>query len=187
MLGNYSRCYGKCGHPLSVRDEGCFEAALGYGRAVPAPLVPVSKTTVMPTTTPAAAYAVVVDFAAYPRLFSEIKAARIISTADKRVRVEFRGNIVLPFRYVLDLDCDEVALTVAWRYVEGEVVKNSEGGWRFTAEGNGTRVEYKVAMEISAPVPGFLLRKITDGLVALSIPAMFASVEREAKARAMTK
>jgi hypothetical protein len=28
-------------------------------------------------------------------------------------------------------------------------------------------------------VPGFLLRKITDILVTLSLPAMFASIERE--------
>jgi len=132
---------------------------------------------------PAAVYAVVVDFAAYPRLFPEIKAARVLTTLGKRVRAEFRGNIVLPFRYVLDLDCDADSLTVDWSYVEGEVVKSSEGGWRFSPDGDGTRVEYRVAMEISAPLPGFLLRKITDGLVALSLPAMFASVEREAKGR----
>jgi ribosome-associated toxin RatA of RatAB toxin-antitoxin module len=120
---------------------------------------------------------------AYPRLFPEIKAARVLSSDGNRVRAEFRGNIVLPFRYVLDLDCDPAALTVDWRYVEGDVVKNSEGGWRFASQGDGTRVEYSVAMEIAAPVPGFLLRKITDGLVALSLPAMFASIERETKAR----
>ncbi len=137
----------------------------------------------MPGVSPAAAYAVVVDFAAYPRLFPEIKAVRVLGTEGKRVRVEFRGNIVLPFRYVLDLDCDPEALTVDWHYVEGEVVKSSEGGWHFTAEGDGVRVEYKVAMDIAAPVPGFLLRKITDGLVSLSLPAMFASVEREALLR----
>ena len=137
----------------------------------------------MPGVSPAAAYAVVVDFAVYPRLFPELKSARVLSTAGQRVRAEFRGNIVLPFRYVLDLDCDPDALTVEWRYVEGEVVKNSEGGWRFSPEGGGARVEYRVAMEISAPVPGFLLRKITDGLLTLSLPAMFASVEREAKIR----
>ncbi len=148
------------------------------------PLVPVKKSALLRGIAPAAVYAVVVDFAAYPRLFPEIKAARVLSTEGKRVRAEFRGNIVLPFRYVLDLDCDADALTVEWRYVEGEVVKNSEGGWRFAPEGEGTQVEYRVAMEISAPLPGFLLRKITDGLVALSLPAMFASVEREAKARA---
>jgi ribosome-associated toxin RatA of RatAB toxin-antitoxin module len=137
----------------------------------------------MPAVSPAAVYAVVVDFPAYPQLFAEIKAVRVLSTEGKRVRAEFRGNIVLPFRYVLDLDCDPEALTVDWRYVEGEVVKSSEGCWRFVAEGDGARVTYKVAMEISAPVPGFLLRKITDGLVSLSLPAMFASVEREALKR----
>jgi ribosome-associated toxin RatA of RatAB toxin-antitoxin module len=147
------------------------------------PLAPVTKTAVLYGIAPAAVYAVVVDFAAYPRLFPEIKTARVLSNEGKRVRAEFRGNIVLPFRYVLDLDCDADALTVDWRYVEGEVIKNSEGGWRFSSDGEGTRVEYRVAMEISAPLPGFLLRKITDGLVALSLPAMFASVEREAKAR----
>ncbi|MBN2573074.1 MAG: SRPBCC family protein [Deltaproteobacteria bacterium] len=150
---------------------------------MPAPIAPVCRTAVMPAVPPAAAYAVVVDFPAYPRLFSEIKVARVLSIEGKRVRAEFRGHIVLPFRYVIDLDCDPEALTVDWRYVEGEVVRNSEGGWRFAAEGNGARVEYRVAMEIAAPVPGFLLRKITDGLVALSLPAMFASVEREALAR----
>jgi ribosome-associated toxin RatA of RatAB toxin-antitoxin module len=137
----------------------------------------------MPAVAPAAAYGVVVDFPAYPRLFPEIKAARVLSAEGKRVRAEFRGNIVLPFRYVLDLDCDACALTVDWHYVEGEVVKNSTGGWRFAAEGDGARVTYEVAMEIAAPVPGFLLRKITDGLVSLSLPAMFAAVEREALVR----
>ena len=147
------------------------------------PLVPVKKSALLRGIAPAGVYAVVVDFAAYPRLFPEIKEARVLSTSGKCVRAEFRGNIVLPFRYVLDLDCDGDALTVDWRYVEGEVVKNSEGGWRCSAEGEGTQVEYRVAMEISAPLPGFLLRKITDGLVALSLPAMFAAVEREAKSR----
>ena len=151
---------------------------------MPEPLVPVKKSAVLPGLAPAAVYAVVVDFAAYPRLFPEIKEVRVLSTCGQRVRAEFRGNIVLPFRYVLDLDCDADSLTVDWRYVEGEVVKRSEGGWRFVAEGGGTRVDYSVAMEVSAPLPGFLLRKITEGLVALSLPAMFASVEREAKSRA---
>jgi hypothetical protein len=108
----------------------------------------------------------------------------VLSTDGRRARVEFRGSIVLPFRYVLDLDCDPEALTVTWKFVEGEVVKNSEGGWQFASEAGGARVSYQVAMEISAPVPEFLLRKITDGLVALSLPAMFASVEREARQRA---
>jgi ribosome-associated toxin RatA of RatAB toxin-antitoxin module len=132
---------------------------------------------------PAQVYAVVVDFAAYPRLFPEIKEARVLRVDGPVSRVEFRGNIVLPFRYVLDLTCDAEAGRVSWRFVEGEVIKDSVGGWGFAAEGNGTRVDYEVSLRIEAPVPGFLLRKITDGLVALSLPAMFESVRREALRR----
>jgi len=128
---------------------------------------------------PAEVFAVVVDFPAYPRLFPEIKQARVLRSEAGKVRAEFRGNLVLPFRYVLDLDCDAQAGTVTWTYVDGEMVKDSTGGWRFVADAGGTRVDYEVSLRIDAPVPGFLLRKITDGLLTLSLPAMFASIERE--------
>ena len=144
---------------------------------------PVRHSALITEASPAEVYAVVVDFTAYPRLFPEIRQARILSAAGNRVRAEFRGNMLLPFRYVLDLDCDARAATVAWTYVEGEVVKGSTGGWRFSPEATGTRVEYTVTLEIQAPLPGFLLRKITDGLVTLSLPAMFASIEREVRRR----
>ncbi|MGD0835222.1 MAG: SRPBCC family protein [Polyangia bacterium] len=153
---------------------------------MPETVLPVRKSVVLQGQSPAAVYAVVVDFPAYPRLFPEIKATRVLASDGRRVRAEFRGNVILPFRYVLDLDCNPGALTVDWHYVEGEVVKSSEGGWRFSPEGDGTRVDYRVAMAIAAPVPSFLLRKITDSLIALSLPAMFASIEREAKERSRT-
>jgi ribosome-associated toxin RatA of RatAB toxin-antitoxin module len=140
---------------------------------------PVRHSALMAGVSPAEVFAVVADFPAYPRLFPEIKQARVLRSEASKVRVEFRGNLVLPFRYVLDLDCDAQAGTVTWTYVEGEMVKDSTGGWRFVAEAGGTRVDYQVALRIEAPVPGFLLRKITDGLVSLSLPAMFASIERE--------
>jgi ribosome-associated toxin RatA of RatAB toxin-antitoxin module len=144
-----------------------------------ASLKPVRHSAFMAGALPAEVFAVVVDFPAYPHLFPEIKQARVLQTEAGKVRVEFSGNLLLPFRYVLDLDCDAQAGTVKWTYVEGELVKDSTGGWRFAAEAGGTRVDYQATLRIEAPVPGFLLRKITDILVTLSLPAMFASIERE--------
>jgi uncharacterized membrane protein len=144
---------------------------------------PVKRSALFRGVSPHEVYAVVVDFLNYPRLFQELKEVRVLAHEASRVRAEFKGNLVLPFRYVLDLDCDEKKATVSWTSVEGEVVKRSEGGWRFLAEGNDTRVEYTVTLDIEAPLPEFLLRKITDGLLTLSLPAMFASVEREVCAR----
>jgi ribosome-associated toxin RatA of RatAB toxin-antitoxin module len=147
---------------------------------------PVRRRHHVPRSTPRQVYDIVVDFPAYPRLFSEIKEARVLSTNGPVVRVEFRAQIVLPIRYVLDLTCsgpDASPPTVTWTYVEGEIVTNSSGGWRFTPSGDGTDVEYNVSLDVKAPLPGFMLRKVTDGLVSASIPAMFSSLEREVRKR----
>jgi ribosome-associated toxin RatA of RatAB toxin-antitoxin module len=144
---------------------------------------PVQRRHLLPRATPAEVYAVVTDFAAYPRLFPEIKATRVVQTTGPVVRVEFRAQIVLPIRYVLDLTCDPDRGTVDWTFVEGEIVADSVGGWRFSAEGEGTAIEYRVSLEVKAPVPGFVLRKVTDGLVAASLPNMFSALEREVRKR----
>jgi hypothetical protein len=102
-----------------------------------------------------------------------------------RVRVEFKLEMVVAIRYVLDLVCDPEALTVDWTYVEGEVVTGSQGAWRFVPEPDkgGTRMDYNVAITINAPLPGFVIRRMTDALVAASLPAMLTSVDVEAARR----
>jgi ribosome-associated toxin RatA of RatAB toxin-antitoxin module len=149
---------------------------------------PVRRRQHIPRATPRQVHDVVVDFPAYPRLFPEIKEARVLSTSGAVVRVEFRAQIVLPIRYVLDLTCPPEpdgagTLTVSWTYVEGEIVTHSAGGWRFTAAGDGTDVDYTVSLDVKAPLPAFMLRKVTDGLVSASLPAMFTSLEREVRKR----
>ena len=91
--------------------------------------------------------------------------------------------MVIAVRYVLDLACDPAALTVDWTFVEGEIVTGSTGAWRFTPSGDGTTIDYRAALDVKAPLPGFILRRVTDGLVAASLPNMFASIEREVRAR----
>ena len=144
---------------------------------------PVERRHHISRTTPAEVYAVVTDFAAYPRLFPEFKETRVVSTSGNTVRVEFRAQAVIAVRYVLDLVCDASALAVDWTFVEGEVVTGSTGSWRFQGSGDGTTIDYRAALDIKAPLPGFLLRKVTDGLVAASLPNMFASIEREVRRR----
>jgi ribosome-associated toxin RatA of RatAB toxin-antitoxin module len=144
---------------------------------------PVRRRQVIARATPRQVYDVIVDFPAYPRLFPELKGARVVSITGAVVRVEFVAHMVLPIRYVLDLTCTPETPAVEWTYVEGEVVTNSVGGWRFSAEGDGVAVEYTVSLDVKAPLPGFVLRKVTDGLVSASLPNMFASIEREVRKR----
>src|SRR5262245_27173143 len=140
---------------------------------------PVERTHFIPGATPHEVFAVVVDLEAYPRLFPEIKSARIVERADHRARVEFRAEVMLAVRYIIEVRCDPDRPAVDWTFVEGEVVTDSAGSWRFVAEGGGTRVSYNVALEIKAPLPGFIVRKATDALVSASIPGMFKAIELE--------
>jgi ribosome-associated toxin RatA of RatAB toxin-antitoxin module len=144
---------------------------------------PVERTYLMRQATPREAYDVVTDFEAYPKLFPEFKTVRVLERRPGGVRVEFRVEVVLAVRYVLDLACDPEALTVDWTFVEGEIVVDSTGGWRFNLDREGTQVVYRAAVAIKAPLPGFIVRRATDALVAASIPGMFASLDREVKRR----
>lgn len=112
-------------------------------------------------------------------MFREMKSARVLTVEGPRHRVEFRLEMVVAVRYTLDLVCNPEALTVDWTYVEGEVVTGSEGSWRFLAEDGGTRLEYQAALTINAPLPGFVVRRVTQALVSVSLPTMFAAIESE--------
>ena len=156
---------------------------------------PVERTHVFRNASPREVYAVVVDFEAYARLFREFKQVRVLERTAGRARVEFRAEILLPVRYVLELRTDPEALTVDWSFVEGEIVCEAFGGWRLSAEPSGgglpgaapaavgTRAEYRSTVGVKAPLPGFLVRKATDALVAASLPGMFAAIEGELRRR----
>jgi ribosome-associated toxin RatA of RatAB toxin-antitoxin module len=158
---------------------------------------PVSRSQHLAGLSPATAYGVVTDFPAYPRLFPEIKEARVISrmpagggdgdgAVGEIVRVEFKAQVVLAVRYVLDLVCRPQPVdgpSVDWSFVQGEIVTDSQGAWRFTPERDGTLMSYRASLSVRAPLPGFVLRKVTDGLVAASLPAMFTAIERESRRR----
>jgi ribosome-associated toxin RatA of RatAB toxin-antitoxin module len=147
------------------------------------PRAPVERTYLVRGASPREVYDVVVDVEAYPRLFPEFKMVRVIERRPSIVRAEFRAEVVLAVRYVLDLRCDADALTVDWTFVEGEIVVDSIGSWRFLPEAGGTRAVYRASLVVKAPLPGFIVRKATDALVAASIPGMFAAIDREVQRR----
>jgi ribosome-associated toxin RatA of RatAB toxin-antitoxin module len=138
---------------------------------------------VLPRCTPAQAYAVVVDYPSYPRVFPEFTACRVLESDGARRRVEFIAKVVVEVRYVLDIHQDDAAFTTRWSFVEGKVISNSVGGWRFTQRGQDTLVHYNAGIEVNAPLPGFVINKISKMLLGSSIPQMFRSLEREVAAR----
>ena len=93
-------------------------------------------------------------------------------------RVEFRAQVVMPVRYVLDLTCDPAALTGRLDLRRGRrssPARRAAGGSRPT----GTAPPSTIAPRstCSAPLPGFMLRKVTDGLV-VGLAAHHVRVDR---------
>jgi len=132
---------------------------------------------------PRLVYQVVTDYAAYPRIFPELTAARVLAEDGPRKRVEFRARVVVAVRYVLDIIHDAEMLTTRWTFVEGEVVSDSEGGWSFSGDESAVHIRYRAGMAFRAPLPKFVINKISNALMGTSIPNMFRALEREALAR----
>jgi ribosome-associated toxin RatA of RatAB toxin-antitoxin module len=128
-------------------------------------------------------YDVVTDYACYPRIFPEFTGTKVLSNDGKQARVEFRARVVAEVRYVIDVIQDAENFSTRWTFVEGEVVSDSQGGWKFTALGPDTQIKYHAGIAIRAPLPKFVINKISNALMGTSIPNMFRAVEREAQAR----
>jgi ribosome-associated toxin RatA of RatAB toxin-antitoxin module len=128
-------------------------------------------------------YEVVTDYACYPRIFPEFTGCKVLADDGKKARVEFRARVVVEVRYVLEILKDPENFQTEWTFVEGEVVTDSQGGWKFTAEGDGSRIHYHAGIAVRAPLPKFMINKIANGLMGTSIPNMFRALESEARER----
>ena len=132
---------------------------------------------------PRAVYEIVTDYACYPRIFPEFTGCRVLSDTGAVKRVEFRARVVVEVRYVIDIAHISEGLTTEWTFVEGEVVSDSVGGWAFSGT-EDTLIRYHAGIAIRAPLPKFVINKVSNALMGSSIPNMFRALEREAKARA---
>jgi ribosome-associated toxin RatA of RatAB toxin-antitoxin module len=130
-------------------------------------------------------YDVVTDYPCYPRIFPEFTGCRVISESGNTKRVEFRARVAMvEVRYTLDIVHEPESFKTEWTFVEGEVVSDSKGGWLFVPEGADTRIKYHAGMAVRAPLPKFVINKVSNALMGTSIPNMFRALEREAQARA---
>lgn len=133
--------------------------------------------------TPKALYDVVTDYEAYPRFFTDFTQVRVLERQGDVWQVEFKAKMVKEISYVLEIRHDPAALTTRWTFVRGVLVSDSRGGWSFTAAPEGTRIDYEAAIEVNAPLPGFVKNKIQDMVLNRSIATMFDQLEREARRR----
>ena len=132
---------------------------------------------------PGAVLDVIADFDSYPEWAGEVKKVAVLSEdgdgwADQ---VEFTLDAgAIKDTYVLDYDWDvhEDGTGVAsWSLVSAQVLKAMNGSYTLTHEAAGTRVTYRLAVDVKIPMLGMLKRKAEKVIIDTALKALKKRVE----------
>jgi hypothetical protein len=126
---------------------------------------------------------VIADFDAYPEWAGDVKQVRILAEegdgwADQ---VEFTLDAgAIKDTYVLDYDWDVVedgTGVVTWTLVSATVLKIMNGTYTLAAEGDRTRVTYRLTVDVKIPMIGLLKRKAEKVIVDTALKGLKKRVE----------
>jgi ribosome-associated toxin RatA of RatAB toxin-antitoxin module len=126
---------------------------------------------------------VIADFEAYPEWAGEVKAVRVLAEegdgwADQ---VEFTLDAgAIKDTYVLDYEWDVVedgTGVISWALVSAQVLKAMDGSYTLAAQGAGTKVTYRLAVDVRIPMIGLLKRKAEKVIVDTALKELKKRVE----------
>lgn len=115
------------------------------------------------TVSPAAAYAVLTDYAEIPRVIPDVKQSRILERADGRAVVEQEAVSKFMFfskRVHLRLDIEEDATQIRFRDICGQSFARYEGSWTIVPQASGVELHYELIAQPTFDVPLFVIRKV---------------------------
>lgn len=118
---------------------------------------------------PEACFAVAVDFDRYPVWATDVKEVEVLERdgEGRGTRVRFAISALgQSVGYTLDYDFADAPGGFAWNLVEGSMVRRLDGSYRFDpADGGGTDVGYRLTVDLSLPLPGFMKRRAAGMIV----------------------
>jgi ribosome-associated toxin RatA of RatAB toxin-antitoxin module len=126
---------------------------------------------------------VIADFEAYPEWAGEVKAVRVLAEegdgwADQ---VEFTLDAgAIKDTYVLDYEWDVVedgTGVVSWALVSAQVLKAMDGSYTLATQGAGTKVTYRLAVDVKIPMIGLLKRKAEKVVIDTALKGLKKRVE----------
>ncbi|HNA99836.1 MAG TPA: SRPBCC family protein [Marmoricola sp.] len=122
---------------------------------------------------------VIADFAAYPQWAQGVKSAVVVEPGDqgraRQVAFELEQKPISD-AYTLSYvwNGDE---SVTWTLVEGKTLKALDGSYELQAVPAGTRVTYKLSVDISIPMIGMLRRKAEKVIIDSALKGLKKRVE----------
>ena len=142
-----------------------------------------TESTIVVDAPPGEVLDVIADFEAYPEWAGEVKAIRVLAEegdgwADQ---VEFTLDAgAIKDTYVLDYEWDVVedgTGVVSWSLVSAQVLKAMDGSYSLAAQGEGTKVTYRLAVDVRIPMIGLLKRKAEKVIVDTALKELKKRVE----------
>lgn len=116
---------------------------------------------------PERCFEVAVDYERYPVWAADVKVAEVLERdaegRGSRVRFEVAA-LGRTIGYVLDYDYAGAPREFSWNLVEADILTRLDGSYRFEPDGSGTEVTYRLAVDLSIPMPGFMKRR-TAGMI----------------------
>ncbi|MDO5629472.1 MAG: SRPBCC family protein [Mobilicoccus sp.] len=134
---------------------------------------------------PAEVLDVVADVELYPEWSGDMTSATVL-TEDEGwpQQVEFTVDAgVIKDTYVLDYtwDVDEDGVgEVTWQLVRSAKLRGLDGAYVLTPEGEGTRVTYRLTVDLAVPLPGVVRRKAEKTIVTTALSGLRRRVESAA-------
>ena len=125
-------------------------------------------------------YDVAVDFESYPEWVRDVREAKILEADEegRGKRVEFRAAALgKSIRYVLEYDYSDAPHSFSWKFVDGEMLRQLDGTYRFEPVGDATRVHYELAVELAVPLPGLLKRRAAGLIMGSALKELKKQVE----------
>ncbi len=123
--------------------------------------------------------AVIADFDAYPTWATGVKQTEVLEEGTDGRPAEVRFVLdASPIKdeYVLSYEWD-ADREVTWTLVRGKVLKGMDGAYVLKTEGDGTRVTYRLAVEVSIPMIGMLRRKAEKVIIDTALKGLKKRVE----------
>ena len=131
---------------------------------------------------PDAVYAAAIDYETFPEWQAAVERAEVLERD-----ADGRGEVV---RFEIDAKVKRVSYTlryhydppdrILWDFVEGDGVSNVDGEYELEPLDGGerTRVTYRLGIDPGVPVPGFLARRLNQGVMRRSVTDLRDEVER---------
>lgn len=115
---------------------------------------------------------------AQPEWVKEILEAEVLETYEDGAVATARFRASSPVgtdRYTLHYEHGEACMD--WRLVEGRLQTGQEGHYEVNLGSNGTEVTFRLTISHNLPLPGFVRRRVIDGLVRSTVDGLKAYVE----------